>query len=99
MVAGTRFGEGDGGAAPARRGVQFADVESPRGKPKKKIGFVGGEMNYEIILSQKEKELIKAKTLHDQIESALTQMRDLRFFSVPMCGAQAQATTCTWPCL
>lgn len=99
LVAGTRFGEGDGGAAPARRGVQFADVESPRGKPKKKIGFVGGEMNYEIILSQKEKELIKAKTLHDQIESALTQMRDLRFFSVPMCGAQAQATTCTWPCL
>ena len=82
LVAGARFGEGDG-AAPARRvSVQFADMDSPRGKPKKKIGFVGGEMNYEVILSQKEKELIKAKTLNDQIQSALTQMRDLRFVSV-----------------
>ena len=95
VVAGARFGEGDG-TAPARtisKGVQFADIDSPRGKPKKKIGFVGGEMNYGVILSQKEKELIKAKTLNDQIQSALTQMRDLRFVSVRYAAAVCE---CMW---
>ena len=86
LVAGARFGEGDGAAPAKRASVQFADMDSPRGKPKKKIGFVGGEMNYEVILSQKEKELIKAKTLNDQIQSALTQMRDLRFCLCSLCG-------------
>ncbi len=55
-----------------------ADIDSPRVKKKKGLAFVGGEMNYEVILNAKEKELLKAKTLRDQVQSALTEMRDLR---------------------
>ena len=75
-VVGSRFGEGggEGGRVP-RRGVQFADVESPRGRPKKRVGIVGGEINYDIILSEKEKSALKARTLSDQVQTALTEMR------------------------
>ena len=69
----------DGVLKGPRRSVQWgADIDSPRVKKKKGLAFVGGEMNYEVILNAKEKELLKAKTLRDQVQSALTEMRDLR---------------------
>jgi len=76
-ITGSRFGDapGDGGSRAPRRGVQFADIESPRGRPKKKMGIVGGSINYDIILSDKEKSALKARTLSDQVQSALTEMR------------------------
>ena len=60
-----------------KKGVQFADIDSPRAKPGK-IGIVGGDINYSVILSAKEKQALQAKTLQDQVQKAVTEMRDLR---------------------